>query len=183
MNNALRKMKTQQVSHLEDHLSQRGLPDSFTKAPNKIFDKAVQGPLKDRLELGLIGEPTVQQGAYSSSRRAATARATRCSARRSRPRRATSPACSPSSTCRRPPTTRRPTSPSRTPNKDPRAGIQLSPKTSGGFKATKVEGQDLADLKASTANRSFTVNAQGKVVDNAAPGYDQESLRAGGFIQ
>ena len=56
------------------------------------------------------------------------------------------------------------------------------PKASGGFKHIQVEGQELTELRATSAQRSFTVE-NGNVEDSAAPGYDQQSLRACGIIQ
>jgi hypothetical protein len=58
----------------------------------------------------------------------------------------------------------------------------LVPKENGNFAKYKLTAQELTDLKASAGQRSFTVK-EGSVEDNPAPGYSQESLRAGGFVQ
>ena len=65
MSNTLRKLRTQHVPAMEETLRERGLPKSVVRAPSKILENGVQGPLKDRLELGLTMEPTVQQGGYT----------------------------------------------------------------------------------------------------------------------
>jgi len=58
----------------------------------------------------------------------------------------------------------------------------IVPKGNGSFKRIKLTDQEINDLKAISGQRSYTVT-KGAVDDNASPGYNQESLRSGGFIQ
>ncbi len=55
---------------------------------------------------------------------------------------------------------------------------------SGAFKRIVIKGEkELLGLRASSAQRSYTIDAKGSVIDNAAPAYDQQALREAGSIR
>ena len=58
----------------------------------------------------------------------------------------------------------------------------LKARADGNFDRVKLTAQEATDLAASQPQRSYTIKG-GTVQDNIAPGYDQQSLRAGGFVQ